>query len=114
MNLREKMYDWKNRLKDRHMLSIIVVLGAIVVGFGVFTYKREQDIKQLSENSYNMAFFELVDYVQNVEAYLAKSLISTTPEHGAETLTHLWREAGLARELFIITSNRKCRTRKYF
>ena len=114
MNLREKMYDWKNRLKDRHMLSIIVVLGAIVVCFGVFTYKREQDIKQLSENSYNMAFFELVDYVQNVEAYLAKSLISTTPEHGAETLTHLWREAGLARELFIITSNRKCRTRKYF
>lgn len=96
MNLREKMIDWKNRLKDRHMLSIIVVLGAIVVGFGVFTYKREQDIKQLSENSYNMAFFELVDYVQNVEAYLAKSLISTTPEHGAQTLTHLWREAGLA------------------
>lgn len=96
MNLKEKMTDWKNRLKDRHMLSIIVLLGAIVIGFGVFTYKREQDIKQLSENSYNMAFFELVDYVQNVEAYLAKSLISTTPEHGAQTLTHLWREAGLA------------------
>lgn len=96
MNLREKMIDWKNRLKDRHMFSIIVVLGAIVVALGVFTYKREKDIKQLSENSYNMAFFELVDYVQNVEAYLAKSLISTTPEHGAQTLTHLWREAGLA------------------
>ena len=96
MNLREKVTDWKNRLKDRHMLSVIVILGAIVVGFGVFTYKREQTIKQLSENSYNMAFFELVDYVQNVEAYLAKSLISTTPEHGAQTLTHLWREAGLA------------------
>ena len=43
-----------------------------------------------------MAFFELVDYVQNVETYLAKSLISSTPEHGAETLTNLWREANLA------------------
>ena len=43
-----------------------------------------------------MAFFELVDYVQNVETYLAKSLISSTPEHGAETLTHVWREANLA------------------
>lgn len=43
-----------------------------------------------------MAFFELVDYVQNVETYLAKSLISTTPEHGAETLTNLWRESNLA------------------
>ena len=34
--------------------------------------------------------------MQNVETYLAKSLISTTPEHGAETLTNLWREANLA------------------
>lgn len=96
MNLREKMYDWKNRLQDRHMLSVIVVLGAIIVGLSVFVYKKERDYRQASENSYNMAFFELVDYVQNVETYLAKSLISTTPEHGAETLTHIWREADLA------------------
>lgn len=96
MNLKEKMYDWKNRLKDRHMLSVIVVLGAIVIGLGLFTYKRERDFRQASENSYNMAFFELVDYVQNVETCLAKSVISTTPEHGAETLTNLWREANLA------------------
>lgn len=96
MNLKEKMYDWKDRLKDRHMLSVVVVLGAIIIGIGLFTYKREQDFRQASENSYNMAFFELVDYVQNVETYLAKSLISTTPEHGAQTLTHLWREADLA------------------
>lgn len=96
MNLREKMYDWKNRLQDRHMLSVIVVLGAIIIGLGVFVYKKEIDYRQASENSYNMAFFELVDYVQNVETYLAKSLISTTPEHGAETLTHIWREADLA------------------
>ena len=96
MNLKEKVYDWKNRLKDRHMLSVIVVLGAIVIGLGLFTYKRERDFRQASENSYNMAFFELVDYVQNVETYLAKAQISTTPEHGAETLTNLWREANLA------------------
>lgn len=96
MNLREKMYDWKNRLQDRHMLSVIVVLGAVIIGLGAFVYKKEMDYRQASENSYNMAFFELVDYVQNVETYLAKSLISTTPEHGAETLTHIWREADLA------------------
>ena len=96
MNLKEKVYDWKNRLKDRHMLSVIVVLGAIVIGLGLFTYKRERDFRQASENSYNMAFFELVYYVQNVETYLAKAQISTTPEHGAETLTNLWREANLA------------------
>ena len=94
--IREKVYDWKNRLKDRHMLTLVVVLVAVITALGIYTYKRERDYRQLSENEYNMAFYELVDYVQNVETYLAKSLISSTPEHGAETLTHVWREANLA------------------
>jgi len=94
--IREKVYDWKNRLKDRHMLTLVITLVAVIAILGLYTYKRERDYHQMTENDYNMAFFELVDYVQNVETYLAKSLISSTPEHGAETLTHVWREANLA------------------
>lgn len=96
MNIKEKLVDWKNRLKDRHMLSIIVVLFSIIVILSMYVYKKQRDFRQASENSYNMAFYELIDYVQNVENYLGKSLISTTPEHGAETLTRVWREANLA------------------
>ena len=96
MNVKEKVMDWKNRLQDRHMLSVIVVMGAIIIGLGLFTYKKQMEFRTASENSYNMAFYELVDYVQNVETYLGKSLISTSPEHGAQTLTHVWREADLA------------------
>ena len=73
--VKDKLIDWKNRLKDRHMLSIIVVLVTILIILGLYTYKKQRDFRQASENSYNMAFFELVDYVQNVETYLAKSLI---------------------------------------
>ena len=90
------LIDWKNRLKKGHMLSVICVLLIIVAILGVILYQKQKEYRQASENSYNMAFFELVDYVQNVENYLAKSLISSTPEHGAETLTHLWRESNLA------------------
>ncbi len=90
------LVDWKNRLKKGHMLSVICVLLIIVGILGAILYKKQREYRQASENSYNMAFFELVDYVQNVETYLAKSLISSTPEHGAETLTNLWREANLA------------------
>lgn len=95
-SLREKVLDWKDRLKDRHMLSVIVVLVVIIVGLGIFTYKKQMEYRQTSENNYNMAFFEVVDYVKNVENYLAKALISSTPEHGAETLTRVWRESNLA------------------
>ena len=90
------LLDWKNRLKKGHMLSVICILLIVVAILGVILYQKQREYRQASENSYNMAFSELVDYVQNVETYLAKSLISSTPEHGAETLTHLWREANLA------------------
>ncbi len=94
--IKSKLYDWKNRLQDRHMLSLVVTLVTVIAVLGLYTYKRERQFRQTAENNYNMAFFELVSYVENVETYLAKSLISSTPEHGAETLTHVWREANLA------------------
>ena len=78
------------------MFSVIMVLLVIVAILGFLLYRKQREYRQASENSYNMAFYEMVDYVQNVETYLAKSLISSTPEHGAETLTNLWREANLA------------------
>ncbi len=96
MSLKQKLYDWKDRLKDRHMLTLVVVLITIIVILCLFTYKKQREYRQASENSYNLAFFELVDYVDSVEVYLAKSLVSNSPEHGAETLTYVWREANLA------------------
>ena len=95
-SLKEKVYDWKDRLRDRHMLTIVVVLVSIIVVLGLYTYKKQREYRQASENSYNLAFFELVDYVDSVEVYLAKALVSNSPEHGAETLTYVWREANLA------------------
>ena len=90
------LVDWKNRLKKGHMLSVICVLLIIVGVLGFILYFKQKEYRQASENSYNQAFFEVVDYVQNVEVYLEKSLISKSPEHGAETLTNVWREANLA------------------
>ena len=62
--IKNKLIDWKNRLKDRHMLSIIVVLFSIIVILGLYTYKKQREYRQASENAYNMAFYEVVDYVR--------------------------------------------------
>ncbi len=90
------MRDWISRLKKVHMLSIIFIALMVIIVLVAVLIKNQKTAKQASENSYNRAFYELVDYVENVETYLAKSLISSTPEHGAETLTNVWREANLA------------------
>ena len=68
--------DWKNRLKKGHMLSIIIIELIIVGILGTILYLKQREYRQVSENSYNMAFYELVNYVDNVESYLGKSLIS--------------------------------------
>jgi germination protein YpeB len=77
-------------------IAVSVILLVIV---GILSYNLNKQKKQYSitkENEYNMAFYEIVDYVQNVKTYLAKSMISKNAEHGAEILTHVWREANLA------------------
>ena len=98
------------------MIAAIVILALIIATLGVVLYNKQKEYRQASENTYNMAFYELVDYVQNVEVYLAKSLISTTPEHGAETLTNLWREANLAQSylsMLPVESNELENTEKF-
>lgn len=114
--IKEKVYDWKNRLKDRHMLSLVVGLIAVIVALGIYTYKKQLEYRQASENDYNMAFYELVDYVDDVENYLAKSLISGTSQYEAENLTYVWREANLAQSYLArlpIQSNELANTAKF-
>ena len=78
------------------MWSIIATLTIIIAILGYFFYKKNNEVELASRNLYNSNFYELVNYVQNVETYLAKSTISESSTHSAETLTHLWREANLA------------------
>lgn len=106
-------------MKDnkKSIIIIAIILAVAIIGaIGYYAYQQNRKYKIATENNYNMSFFELVDYVQNVETYLAKALISTTPEHGAETLTNVWREAGIAQTYLSqlpISSNELEKTSKF-
>ncbi len=76
------------------VLTFIAVVIAIVFGYNFLNQKKAYATTK--ENDYNMAFYQVVEYVQNVKTYLAKSMISKSAEHGAEILTQVWREANLA------------------
>ena len=106
------------KIKTTTSYIIIGIIFAVVIAGAAIYYAYQEGRKYVtaSENGYNMAFFELVDYVQNVETYLAKALISTTPEHGAETLTNVWREASVAQSCLAqlpINSNELENTSKF-
>ena len=82
----------KKKITTFAIMALIIV--SLILGYNL--YEKNRAYAVATENNYNMAFYELVDYVQNVKTYLAKSLITTDDNHGAETLTHVWREANLA------------------
>ena len=76
------------------IITILALIMAIMLGYLFLNQKNAYATTK--ENEYNMAFYEVVEYVQNVKTYLAKARISKSAEHGAEMLTHVWREANLA------------------
>ena len=95
-DFRIKMKDFGEKLRSKRLNILAVALLIAFILIVIYSYNTQKKYRQSIENNYNMAFFQLVDYVQDVEVYLAKSVISNSPESGAETLTYIWREANLA------------------
>ena len=86
--------ECKNKNKIKYI--IITMLIILVVAMGIYIYKQENEYVTASQNAYNSSFYQMIGYVQSMENYLAKATISTSPEHGAETLTEVWKDANLA------------------
>lgn len=94
--IKDKVYDFKDRLRDRKMLTLVVTLITIIIVLAIVIYKKQLDYRNLAENGYNNAFYQLVEYVNQTQVLLAKSTISNSSKHGAETLTNVWRDSTLA------------------
>lgn len=86
----------KNKIKKNVFWIILIISIAIIIILAYLLFKKNKEVQLVNTNLYNSNFYELVDYIQNVETYLSKSTISTSSTHSAETLTYLWREANLA------------------
>lgn len=84
------------KMKERHIWTICIILLVILVCAIALLYKTNKDYMTVSNNTYNLAFYELVDHMSDVENYLAKSLVTSDSEHSAETLIYVWRAANLA------------------
>lgn len=98
-NIKTKFTDWKNRLKDRHMLTpavVILILLVAIIALSVYIYNKQKEYRMASENTYNMSFYELVNCAEEIETYLAKANITSTAEHETKTLSHVWNKSNLA------------------
>ena len=91
---------WKNRnnkiMKKIYIYALLIILVITVIVLGIIINKQRTKYTVAMENQYNLAFYELIDYIDDLENYLAKSIISGSHNNGAKTLVHVWREANLA------------------
>lgn len=110
------MKNFFNNLKKNYLYGILIILVIGMAILGVFLYRQKTKYTIATENQYNLAFYELVDYIDDVKNYLAKATISNSAENGAETLMHVWREANLAQVYLSqlpISSNELANTAKF-
>ena len=82
--------------KNKILIIAIILLIAIAGKIGYYAYDLNNQYSIFQTNKYNEAFGNLVNYMNSVESLLAKSMISKSPEHSAETLTEVWRDSNLA------------------
>lgn len=76
------------------VLVIILFLLMLITGYYAYTLRERYINTRL--NTYNEAFTNVVNYVNKVENYLAKAMISKTPEYSADTLIQIWKDSNLA------------------
>lgn len=110
------MKNFLNNLKKNYIYGILILLVIAIVVLGIFLYRQRTKYVIETENQYNLAFYELIDYMDDVENYLAKSIVSSSAENGAKTLMHVWREANLAQVYLSqlpISSNELASTSKF-
>lgn len=88
MNLKE--------FEKKHILTISIILLVISICGITFACQNQKKYMRVSNNKYNMAFYELVDEMGSVENYLLKSLVTNDSQQSTENLMYIWREANLS------------------
>ena len=86
----------KKFLSENLKTAIIIALFLLILITGYYAYTLREKYINTKLNTYNQSLVNVVNYVNNVENYLAKATISKSPEYSTEALTQIWRDANLA------------------
>lgn len=95
-NVRKDMRTFYRAINRNRTKNIIIAILLLTTIFGAYQYDRANRLRNHLNNTYNRAFYELVDYVSNVEVMLLKTMMTSTPEMTVTTLRDLSQEASNA------------------
>lgn len=96
--IEEKITKWKNKINHKMWAILAYVMFAAALLFGLQMTNMFKKQKQIVQDTYNKAMYELVNYVENVDVLISKARITTTPVELSKTYADIWRQSNLAKE----------------
>lgn len=84
-------------MKKRYIYWASSVIVVSLLAWGLYQGNRINDMKIKIENNYNRAFHELVDYVDDIDTLLKKSMLISTPSQMASISGELFRQTSAAK-----------------
>lgn len=85
-------------MKRKYGYWIFTCALVAVCCFAGYEYSRAHDLQESVNNTYNRAFFELSDYVDDINTLLSKGLLVNSPAHFAAVSAELSRQSAAAKE----------------
>ena len=63
------MNKYLSSMKKNYIYGILIILLIASIILGYFLYKEKKEYAITTQNQYNFALYELIDYVQDLENY---------------------------------------------
>lgn len=84
-------------MRRRHIYWLLSIAFVFVAVFGIYEYYSAKAYRQGLTDNYNRAFFELTDYVDDIDTLLAKSMLATSASEMASLSQELSVQAAAAK-----------------
>lgn len=65
----EKIITKKIQINMPYLIMAIILVAATIAGLAYLIINKTKTAETAAQNNYNMAFYEVVNYVQDVETY---------------------------------------------
>lgn len=84
---------------DRHAWTYSFLIAALVAlgAFGFYQYDKVTQYETAVQNAYQRSFYELVQYVDDIESSLSKSVLAYDPKQMVQISSDIYRYASSAR-----------------
>ncbi|MDD6735836.1 MAG: germination protein YpeB [Clostridiales bacterium] len=84
-------------MRKNNSYWLFTVIAVVLFTFGVYEFYNARAYRQSLEDTYNRAFFELTDYVDDIDTLLAKGLVATSAGEMATISQELSVQASAAK-----------------